>query len=84
VPWLVKYLATKKRGTLEGAAWILRNAEEPLEVLAAIASVNQIRLQIENMAVRQAREAGHSWQDIADALSVPKQTIHQRYANNAR
>ena len=34
--------------------------------------------------VRKAREAGHSWTEIGDALGVTKQTAWQRFAGEMR
>lgn len=34
--------------------------------------------------VQQAREAGHSWAEIGDALGVAKQTAWQRFAGEMR
>jgi uncharacterized NAD(P)/FAD-binding protein YdhS len=34
--------------------------------------------------VRQARDAGHSWREIGDALGVTKQTAWQRFSGDMR
>lgn len=61
---------------------------EPLEVAAAplldeladiYAEARQAQLDVQ-AAVDEAREAGHSWQEIADTVGLSRQTAHRRYA----
>ena len=39
---------------------------------------------LEALHVRHARSLGWSWQDIADALGVTRQTVHKKHATNVR
>ncbi|MBE0009618.1 AsnC family protein [Arthrobacter sp. AET 35A] len=45
-------------------------------------AVNELRKELgraETTAVRQARQAGLSWEAIAQALGVTRQAVHKRY-----
>jgi DNA-directed RNA polymerase specialized sigma24 family protein len=53
--------------------------EDPAEGLAAVAELRELVSALEEAHVRQARERGWSWQDIADALGVSRQTVHKKY-----
>jgi predicted transcriptional regulator len=39
---------------------------------------------VEELQVRQARELGWSWQQIAELLGVSKQAVHQKYGKGER
>ncbi len=54
-------------------------AEPPLPALNLIAERRRELQHAEEVAVRRARNAGHSWQAIASALGVSKQAVHKKY-----
>lgn len=47
--------------------------------LRAVARLRRLAEQVEADRVAAAREAGWSWQDIAERLGVTKQTVHRKY-----
>jgi len=62
----------------EGAA-----STDPDVGLRAVAALRALAERLELLQVRQARELGWSWQDIASRLGVTKQTIHRKYGHRA-
>ena len=64
---------------MESAVFTLRHADDPLLVLRALAELRDVREQLELAAVRDARENGHSWSDLAEALRRPRQAVHRKH-----
>jgi hypothetical protein len=62
----------------EGAA-----SNDPDVGLRAVAALRALAERLELLQVRQARELGWSWQEIASRLGVTKQTIHREYGRRA-
>ena len=60
----------------EGAA-----SNDPDVGLRAVAALRELAERLELLQVRQARELGWSWQDIASRLGVTKQTVHRKYGS---
>jgi DNA-directed RNA polymerase specialized sigma24 family protein len=48
--------------------------------LRAVVALRKLLEHLESIQVVNARRAGWSWQDIADALGVSKQAVHKKYA----
>jgi hypothetical protein len=61
---------------LAGAA----SARDPQTGLRAVVALRKLLEQIEALQVRNAREQGWSWQDIADELDVSRQAVHKKHA----
>ncbi len=55
--------------------------EFPLSALAAQAQLQACITELESCSVREARDRGASWTDIADALGLTRQAVQQRYGN---
>ena len=62
----------------EGAA-----SSDPDVGLRAVAALRALAERLELLQVRQARELGWSWRDIATRLGVTKQTVHRKYGRLA-
>lgn len=60
---------------------LARNAtsKDPDVGLRAVAALQALAEQLEQLHVRNARAAGWSWQEIAARLGVTKQTVHRKY-----
>ena len=56
------------------------DSADPAVGLRAVAALGRLLEQLEALHVRNARARGWSWQDIADALGVTKQTVHRKHA----
>ena len=56
---------------------------DPHVGLRAVAALRKLVERLEALQVRNARAAGWSWQDIADALGVSRQAVHQKHARRA-
>ena len=54
-------------------------SRDPAEGLQAVAALRRLLEQLEDVHVRNARAAGWSWREIADALGVTKQTVHRKH-----
>ena len=67
---------------MESAVYTLRHADDPLLVLRALAELRDVRERLELWAVRDAREAGHSWGELAEALRRPRQAVHRKHRNS--
>ena len=70
--------------TMESAVYTLRHADDPLLVLRSLAELRDVREQLELWAVRDARENGHSWGDLAEALRRPRQAVHRKHRDSER
>jgi hypothetical protein len=57
-------------------------SEDPEVGLRAVASLRALLEAVEELQVRQARELGWSWQQIAARLGVSKQAVHQKYGKD--
>ena len=53
---------------------------DPAVGLHAAAALRRLADQLEREQVKRARAQGWSWREIAAALNVSKQAVHQRYA----
>ena len=56
------------------------DSTDPTVGLRAVAALGRLLDQLEALHVRSARAKGWSWQEIADALGVTKQTVHRKHA----
>lgn len=54
-------------------------AADPAVGLRAVAALGRLLEHLETLQVSNARAKGWSWQAIADALGVSKQTVHRKY-----
>lgn len=53
---------------------------DPAAGLVAAAALRRLADQLEREQVKRARAQGWSWREIAAALNVTKQAVHQKYA----
>jgi predicted RNA-binding Zn ribbon-like protein len=61
---------------------VVANPPPPAALATAAAALDALDLfgeQIREQLVRQARDEGCTWQEVADALGQSKQWTHQRY-----
>jgi DNA-directed RNA polymerase specialized sigma24 family protein len=58
------------------------NSGEPLEALSDVYRLTQTLSSLTRSLVLYAREQGESWEHIAAALHVTRQTVHERFATN--
>jgi hypothetical protein len=56
------------------------NGQEPGEGLAAVAALRRLIEELEALHVRNARAQGWSWESIATALGVTRQSAHKKHA----
>jgi hypothetical protein len=54
-------------------------SRDPAVGLPAVAALRRLAEQLERAQVERARALGWSWQDIAAALGVTKQTVHRKH-----
>jgi hypothetical protein len=54
--------------------------DDPEVGLAAVVALRQLLDQLEALQVASAREHGWTWQRIAGALGVTRQSVHYKYA----
>lgn len=54
--------------------------KDPVVGLRAVAALRRLVEQLEELQVRNARDRGWSWADIAAAMGVSKQAVHKKYA----
>lgn len=63
---------TKLAGELDSA--------DPATALAAVAALRRLVDELEALHVRSARDKGWSWEAIAAALGVRRQSVHKKHA----
>jgi hypothetical protein len=61
---------------LAGAA----GARDPRVGLRAVAALRRLLERLEALQVRNARDQGWSWQEIAEELHVSRQAVHKKHA----
>lgn len=54
-------------------------APDPAVGLRAVQALQRLQERLEAIHVANARAQGWSWQDIAEALGVSRQAVHQKY-----
>ena len=57
------------------------DSADPRVGLRAVAALRRLLEQLEALQVDSARTAGWSWQEIAEALGVTKQTVHRKHTH---
>ncbi|AEA26890.1 MAG: helix-turn-helix domain-containing protein [Pseudonocardia sp.] len=55
------------------------SSRDPAVGLVAVASLRGLLESLEELQVRNARDQGWSWQQIAEVLQVSKQAVHKKY-----
>ena len=60
------------------------DSQEPAVGLAAVASMRRLVDELEVLHVANARNAGWSWQAIADVLGVTRQSVHKMHRGDGR
>jgi hypothetical protein len=55
-------------------------SEDPAVGLPAVVALRRLVDELERQHVDTAREQGWSWQDIARALMVSRQSVHEKHA----
>jgi DNA-directed RNA polymerase specialized sigma24 family protein len=59
-------------------------SRDPDVGLRAVAALRELANRLEALQVEAAREAGWSWQDIADRLGVSRQAVHKKHGTASR
>jgi DNA-directed RNA polymerase specialized sigma24 family protein len=59
-------------------------SSDPQVGLRAVRALRTLLEKLESIQVTHARSLGWSWQEIALALGVSKQAVHQKYAGGRR
>jgi predicted transcriptional regulator len=57
------------------------SGQDPAEGLRAARALRELAERLETLQVKNARERGWSWQEIAVFLGVSKQAVHKKYAS---
>ncbi|MGH9116414.1 MAG: helix-turn-helix domain-containing protein [Acidimicrobiales bacterium] len=57
----------------------MANSDDPAVGLPAVAALRRLTGQLERAQVERARRLGWTWQDIAAALGVTRQTVHRKH-----
>jgi uncharacterized membrane protein len=57
---------------------------DPAVGLASVAALRRLLEELERLHVDSARDQGWSWQQIADALKVTRQSVHEKHAGRRK
>ncbi len=57
---------------------------DPAEGLRAVRALHELADRLEHVQMRNARDQGWSWQDIARHVGVSRQAVHHKYAKSNR
>jgi hypothetical protein len=60
------------------------SAPDPAQGLRAARELRELAERLESLQVRNARDHGWSWQEIAFFLGISKQAVHKKYAGRPR
>lgn len=60
------------------------DSRDPAVGLAAVASLRTLVDELEVLHVENARDHGWSWQAIAEALGVSRQSVHKKHRSGRR
>ncbi len=55
------------------------SSNDPAVGLRAVVALRKLLERLEAVQVRNARNEGWSWQEIADALGTSRQAVHKKY-----
>ncbi|GAB3880519.1 helix-turn-helix domain-containing protein [Kibdelosporangium lantanae] len=58
--------------------------KDPAVGLEAVAAMRRLLDELERLHVDNARDQGWTWQNIATALRVSRQTVHEKHANRRK
>lgn len=58
--------------------------KDPAVGLRAVVALRRLLDELERLHVDSAREQGWSWQAIADALQVSRQSVHEKHAGRRK
>jgi hypothetical protein len=58
--------------------------KDPAVGLRAVVALRRLLEELERLHVDSARGQGWSWQDIADALAVSRQSVHEKHAGRRK
>lgn len=59
------------------------DSRDPAAALAAVAAMRRLTDELEALHVRTARDQGWTWEAIAGALGVRRQSVHKKHAGPA-
>ena len=59
-------------------------SKDPAIGLHAVVALRRLLEELERLHVDNARDQGWSWQDIANALKVSRQTVHEKHASRRK
>jgi DNA-directed RNA polymerase specialized sigma24 family protein len=59
-------------------------ADDPDTGLRAVRAMRELAERLEVLQVRNARDRGWSWQQIAEALGVSRQAVHKKHARGRK
>jgi hypothetical protein len=57
------------------------SGQDPAEGLRAARALRELAERLETLQVKNARDRGWSWQEIAVYLGISKQAVHKKYAS---
>jgi hypothetical protein len=72
-------MAAKSAGAATELAAQMSN-KDPEVGLRAVTALRRLVGQVERLQVDNARDLGWSWEDIARAMGVSKQSVHEKHA----
>jgi hypothetical protein len=62
----------------------LITSKDPAVGLRAVRALGRLLDELERLHVDNARDSGWSWQDIATALEVSRQSVHEKHASRRK
>lgn len=79
MPWLKDHFDDYT--AMEDAHYLFYRIDEPLAMLRTMATLRRWGDEINRLAVEDARQAGATWEEIAEAMRRSKQSVHRQYAS---